>query len=187
METEDLALEVRRLFVEQKRKLFPGYTIPGNMYEDCFMKAAEEIEKLHGDPEVYVFSQFYLQEDNAKLIPQFLGTQRAVDRYLDFVVYSKSVISPTTILTENLNKLKTQLRMGFSLEEILKSKSFKFPSWFRLCISKEPIKDLMEDVKLRNKALSEFNDKIKELLEANNLDYKRITSWTMKEEEDKSK
>ena len=178
LESTDLGLEVRELFIEYKTKPGPDgklkyYKIPNGAFQKCFEKAAEVIESLNANPMTYIQAQFHNRGDGAKLLPQFLATDKAIDRYLDFVS-NKSKVTIDEIFEENVRRLKAQMQLGFAVKEILMSKSFNFRPWFRLCITKEPIPELMEDKELREKALSEFNNEVKELLVKRGLDYKRI-------------
>lgn len=171
-ETTDLGLELRSLFINQKQKKFPRYNIPGNSFQDCFERMAEIVEELKADPEAYIFAQFYNRGEDAKILPQFLHSTEAIKRYVEFVS-KQNIITLDTIFNENVQRLKNQMSLNFSVKDILMSKSFDFRPWFRICITSEPIPEVIKEFK--EAAQAQFNDQIKELLINHKLDYKRIT------------
>lgn len=175
-ETTELGLELRSLFIAQKNKSTSGkriaYAIPGELYQDCFEKVAEIVTDLKTDPEAYIYSQFYNRGDGAKILPQFLYSEEAVQRYLEFA-NKQNIVTLDDVFNENVQRLKNQMSLNFTVEEILMSKSFDFRPWFRVCITKEPVPAIME--KFQPLAKEQFNDSIKAILIKHNLDYKRIT------------
>lgn len=179
MDIDEIAFALKSEFIEQKRKIAKGYNLGAGHLHDSFVKAAKVMLDLDAEPDMFILAQFHGQNDSAKMVPQFLSTQIAKDRYKKFMEEMFSTeVTYDMIYNENVARLEAQRRLGFSDPEILRSMSFRFAPWFRLCYPKEPILSLMANDKLREKALREFNQELKQFLIAKKLDYKRVTLWT---------
>lgn len=172
--------KIRECFINEKRKVLPNFNIAAGHQDKVFQKAAEFVSGLNADPEMYVFAQFYFKPKSEQMLmqPQFLYSLDAVENFDRLADTIQNTISLDTIYNEDLMMLEAQKRLGFTEEEILRSMTFQFTPWFRLCYSKEPIPKLMANNALRKKARAEFNDELKTFLISKKMDYKRITLWT---------
>lgn len=175
---EDLALELKEEFIKHKKKFSSSYFLPARAAQSSFLKAAQLVIDHNALPEQFIAAQFYDHKDGDNMLPQFLSTSLAVKRYEEYKkLFEHTDITYEMIFYENEARLNAQKRLGFSETDILLSMSFNFATWFRLCYPKTPIKKLMDNNIIREKALREFNDTLKAFLISMKLDYKRITLW----------
>lgn len=137
--------------------------------DEAFRKAAVICMQLNADPELYVKAQF--AGCNAGITANFLHTDKAKDYYRIFV--EEMVLS----LDESYDVQKTLLHnqivhAGRSVERALMHDGLDFEPWFRICITKEPILEVIQ--KYREEAKKLLTPKLKKFLDSKKLDYKRI-------------
>jgi len=168
----DTAEEIREYFerrkiesLESTRRTYSTY----GRFEDVFEKAAEICDKLKANVADYVDSHFYnVHSDTVQ--PQFLAASNSIKKYNEYMAQFKT--SYEEVFTMFLDKLKRQIKLGRAVEWILNCKDFDFPPWFRICITKDPIPEVIKNY--RAAALQQYTGDLRDFLISKKLDYRRI-------------
>lgn len=169
---EELTADIKAAFVNRKRKTKNGvrnYEL-GVQFDKNFSIAAKVCRRLNACPILLIDSVFH-DADADKIFPTFLSNESWVTKkYNKFIdEHHTKAADLFPVLTA---LLRTQLEAGRTLEEVLLSSYLNFPAWFRVCISKHPIPEVMK--KYGPAARLELNLDIKQLLKNKNLDYRRL-------------
>ena len=168
----DLAAEIKACFINRKRES-PGSTrrsySVGDQLEDVFEQAATICAKLQAHPVDYVEALFYNVDPNS-VYPQFLISSNAIKRYNEHQAQFK--VKYPEVFELFTSKLKRQIELGRKIEWILNCKDFDFPAWFRICITKEPIQEIIDNYKPAAK--QEYSEALRNFLISKGLEYRRI-------------
>lgn len=170
---EELIAELQKAFVKRKSSTENGkrnYNIIGNKYIDSFRIAASTCRKLNACPVLFI-DAIFANSDPDKIFPTFLNNANwCIKKFNTHIV--ENCTKAADLYPVLLKLLKSQLDLGRTLEEILLSDYLNFPAWFRVCISKEAIPEVMD--KYCAQAELELTLDVKELLKEKGLDYRRI-------------
>lgn len=172
LHNDELIDMLKSAFVKNKNNTEAGkrkyYINP--VHENCFSIAAETCRKLNADPVVFIDSIFH-GSDPDKIFPNFITnvawTMKKYNEYCNTYFVKADVVFPVL-----LRLLKSQLETGRELKDILLSDYLNFPAWFRCCISKEPIPEVLD--KYKAAAMNEMSVDVKQLLRDKNLQISRI-------------
>lgn len=134
------------------------------------MKAAELCLAENYDPDIYINAQAR-HCTAAQFFPSTICTRKAKENYTKYI--EKSLEDPAAIYNVQKEYLRDAImRTKRPVEEILMDDLIDFSPWFRIVITKEPIKEVID--KYRRSALSVMTSKLKQYLSDLKLDVSRI-------------
>ena len=169
--TEQLAEEIF-YYYKLRRPLNCSYQRLSKVLKDVLNAAALCCKQEGVNAAMYVAAHFHLKNPDTvylKMLYQKNGKSEALCRE-----FKKAHQVDTAALYEHyLKKLSTQINLGRSVEWILMNDDFNFPPWFRICITKEPIPEVME--KYLYDAKQEMNPPLRAFIISKNLDVSRIS------------
>lgn len=171
----NVVAEIKDHFILRKNRLPDGkqrsYALPHTKaYSEQFRKAAGLCMELYADPREFVEAQFH-NENPDKMLPAFLYSSRAKQKYEDYMAlykfdYKEILSIQAVVLQEQV------IRCGRDLKDVLLDKHLQLEPWFRICISPQPIPEVIE--KYKEEARAMLDKRLKQFLEDNKLDYRRI-------------
>lgn len=137
----------------------------------AFAKAAVICAELNADPEIYVKAQF--AHCDAARFANLLHTSNARTYYKKYV--EEMTLSLDELYDINKMYLTSQItNAGRSVEDALMHDGLDLQPWFRICITKEPIPEVIQRYRAEAKAM--LTPKLKNFLKSKNLDYTRISN-----------
>jgi hypothetical protein len=149
-----------------------NYRIPAGKYQSDFLKASEICEELSADPIIFVDSQFYGANPD-QMFPAFLHSVHSRQKYFDYIGNNQDEDFESGFAIQKIYLTQQLVDRGRTVEEALMDKHIDFEPWFRICVTKEPIKEIID--KYQGSARLNLTEKLKEFLRSKNLDYTRIT------------
>lgn len=160
--------ELWRIYQEKKPSGLPY----NERTRNTLRKAAEICEKLDATPQQYADAIFSaIGKDKMQLA--FLHCAEAKKHYHDFMERKSMSLSDLYDLQKMYLKVQiTQAKR--KVEVALMDDDLNFHPWFRICITKEPVEEIIE--KYGEQAREEMNPRLKAFLEMKKLDPKRITN-----------
>ena len=170
--------EIRKYYAIKRAKVLGSagaYIAPTKKNDDAFKAAAKVCIELDAEPEVYVRAQFTLFSDQQLLakLPALLHHGKAKDYYNDY-------IQSTTLSFEESFKLQVayvrdQVELAHRpVVRALLDDKLNLEPWFRICITKEPIKEVIDKYKDDALEVYERSKKLRQFLAEKNLDYTRF-------------
>ena len=168
-ELQFIADEIERLYYRIKARRLGVTFVSPILNKAPFIEAAKVCIENKADPEIYVYSQF--AHADCERSANFLHSNKAKDYYQKYVdemalSYDESLEVQKQYLTNQI------IHCQRSVEEALMHDGADFTPWFRICITKEPNKEVIH--KYQDEARKQLTPKLKKFLESKKLDYKRI-------------
>ena len=164
----EIASTLESEFVRRKRDHNPNYHVPP--FGDTFPKLAAQCIKHNLEPSDFITAQFR-DMDPSHVTTKSFFTAKAINKCIIHTCDRK--VPEKEKFKYGVTYLRSQIvNVSRSVEKVLMDDSLDFPAWFRVVITKEPIKEVM--TKYLHIAKSEFNGEIKQVCMENNLDWKRI-------------
>lgn len=173
---EFIAGELRRFYI-MRRQLAMGqnWFLQANSKHDvAFRKAAEICDRLGAEPEIFVIAQF-ANSDPKTFLPQFLHSEHAEKNYKNYV--AKMTLTHEEWYKLQLEYLRDQVELIHRpVVRALMDDHLNFKPWFRVCITKEPVEELIE--KYGAAALEEYTSSksLRDFLALKKLDITRFKS-----------
>jgi len=163
-----IALELKRFYEKFTKKM--TLSVPRTMQH--YEKAATICMELDATPEQYVAS-LVAKIGADKLRVEFLHCAEAKNHYKEYM--SERALSLPDIFEVQMMYLRNQLGQAKrKVEDALMDDDLKFQPWFRICITKQPIEEVLD--KYCAEAVEQMTPKLKQFLIDKKLDYKRITN-----------
>ncbi len=140
--------------------------------QEAFKKAAILCDELGAEPIDYISAQFARIHAD-QMMPAFLHGKDAKAHYKEYM--EKRSMGLDELYDLQLMYLRSQiLQAKRTTEKALMDDDINFHPWFRICITKEPVQEIID--KYREAAAEEMTPKLLAFLKKKNLDYKRITN-----------
>jgi len=171
--------EIRKYYALKRANILgssSAYIAPTKKNDDAFREAAKICLELDAEPETYVRAQFTLFTDKEALakVPNLLHHNKAKDYYNDY-------IQSTTLSFEDSYKLQVAyVRDQVELAQrpvvrALMDDKLNLEPWFRICITKEPVKEVIDKYKDDALEVYERSKRLREFLAEKKLDHTRFT------------
>lgn len=169
MELRDIAFDIKYHYIKARQRAQRGFGELDSLPIEAFEKAAALCQKLQANPNEFVAAQFHNKSPELMNIPM-LTNSKAEEKYKDYM--ETYYVRPENLFDVNVVKLKRQIQLGRPVEWILNNKQLEFPAWFRICITKEPDKELI--AKFKAQAKEEMTPTLRVFLIGKKLDVGRI-------------
>lgn len=165
---EYLQEEIKEHFMRIQRDRSPGYK-PSIRLQAAIEKAAKICAELGATPRDYVEAQYKFRGMEA-FYPSLLHTYKAKENY-------KEHVSPDDNYARMIDVQKNYLRIelvqiGRQVKNVLMDDKISFYPWFRICITKDPIPEVI--AKYGKEAKAQMNPKLEGFLRSLGLDPQRI-------------
>lgn len=166
---EELKEKLKSFYLNKRQEELPFIKLT-DKDEIHFDRAAELCLSLKVNPEVYIeaimkdqdFKLFF----SYKLYPK--DTQAKIQQYI-----KDNTPNFYELFDVQKRYLHDQIvRVGKTVEDSLMDDQVDFDAWFRICITKEPVSEII--LKYRKKALIELNYELEKFLKEKKLDVERI-------------
>lgn len=163
--------QIEEYFIEFKSKASAnGRAFSNGQSVKHFVEAEKICRELKADPYDFVASCFANRDPN-RMLPSFLHSKNVK---ADYQAYMATRVSVDYESLFNLNKLilETQLKKGFSEEDILLTRMIPFEPWFRVTYPKKPYESIMQ--RYGEEASEQNCEKLRSFLFNKNINFNRL-------------
>lgn len=177
-----LADEIRKYYQMQRSGILGEnvFTPTSAKYNEAFKKSAVICARLGAEPEMYVKAQFAFIDNNKLLVaPDLLHIESESSANKAEHNYKRFIEGMTLSLQQSydlqLSYLQDQITLVHRpINRALMDDFLNFKPWFRVCITKEPIPEVVE--KYKEEAKKEYlnSHKLREFMATKKFDHTRF-------------
>lgn len=162
------AAELRRYYQEKTGKT----VFCTERYQQIFKDVASQAIKLNARPEEFIDAQLSAIGKDRMQVAMLLG-KKSVEHYQTYMNRTKLPLPELYEIQKRYLRIQI-VQAKRTVEQALMDDDLKFQPWFRICITKEPVKEIID--KYKEEAKEDMNAPLRAFLIERKLDVTRITN-----------